>query len=62
MVTTHYAGTIEIFINQQKDQGDFPLILIKPIFMKGYIIPFDFSFQTSFGENIHSCQLMAGTR
>jgi hypothetical protein len=62
MVTTHYARTVEIVINQRKARGDLPLLHIKPRFVEGYIIPLDFSFQTSSGENKCSHQLMAATR
>jgi hypothetical protein len=51
MVTTHYARTLEIVIDQRKARGDLPLIRIKPRFVEGYIIPPQFSFQTSSGEN-----------
>ena len=55
MVTTLYAGTVEIVINQRKDRGDIPLIHIKIRFAEGYIIPFECSFQTSSGENWWIC-------
>jgi hypothetical protein len=55
MVTTHYARTMEIVIDQQKARVDLPLIRIKPRFVEGYIIPSEFSFQTSSGEKGNSC-------
>jgi hypothetical protein len=54
MVTTHYKGTVEIVINHREARGDLPSIVIKPIFVEGYIIPSKCSFQTSFGENERS--------
>jgi hypothetical protein len=52
--TSHYARTVEIVIDQRKARGDLPLIRIKPIFAEGYIIPPQFSFQTSYGANGNS--------
>jgi hypothetical protein len=52
--TSDYTRTVEIVIDQRKARGDLPLIHIKPRFVEGYIIPSQFSFQTSSGANINS--------
>jgi hypothetical protein len=54
--------TKEIFINERKALGYLSFTCIKPRFVEGCIIPSKCSFQTSFGANRCSRQLMATTQ
>jgi hypothetical protein len=62
MITTHHATTVQIVINERKSRGDLPFTRIGPRFAQGYIIPSNFSFHSSSGENKRSCRLMAAGR
>jgi hypothetical protein len=62
MITTHHGIAIQIVINKRKSRGDIPFTHIGPIFAQGYIIPSNFSFHSSSGENKHSCRIMSASR
>jgi hypothetical protein len=62
MLTTHHATTVQIVINQRKSRGHLPFTRFGPKFAQGYIIPSNFSFHSSSGENKRSCRLMAAGR
>ena len=62
MLKVHHATTIEIAINERKALGDLPFTRIGPRFAESYIMPSNYSFQTSSGENRCSRKLMAATR
>ena len=61
MLLTHHVGFLNIFINKQRDRGDFLLNHIKAQFAEDYIISLKHSFQILSGLKERSCQLMVAT-